>query len=57
MIIIFKKDRKYEKKEKNKRCTYRKKIRKSKIRNIPEERKKEKRNKEKNMTEISKEEK
>lgn len=28
MTIIFKKDRKYKKKEKNKRCTYRKKNKK-----------------------------
>lgn len=32
MTVTFKKDRKYEKKEKNKRCTYRKKIRKGKTR-------------------------
>lgn len=53
MTVTFKKDRKYEKKEKNKRCTYRKKIRKGKARNTPGKKKKE--NKEKNVTEISKE--
>lgn len=50
MTVTFKKDRKYKKKEKNKKCTYRKKIRKRKTRNIPEK-KKEGKKKEKNMTE------
>lgn len=63
MTIIFKKDRNYlKKKEKNNRCTYRKKIKERKTMNTPgkkkeEKRKKEKESKEKNMTEISKEEK